>query len=96
MIRRLLTAAAFAAALSPAALAQQTAAAPKFSTEKSTVGELLDNPEAKAAFVKVMPELATNPDIDQGREMTLKAIADMGYAEASKLKDLDVELAKIK
>jgi para-nitrobenzyl esterase len=95
MIRKMLAAAAFALALSPAALAQD-AAAPKFSTSTSTVGQLLDNPEAKAAFAKVLPELANHPDLEQGREMTLKAIADMGYADATKFKELDAELAKIK
>jgi para-nitrobenzyl esterase len=95
MIRNILVAAAFAITLTPAGLAQETTA-PKFSSSTSTVGQLLDNPEAKAVFVKVLPELANHPDIEQGREMTLKAIADMGYADATKFKELDEELAKIK
>ena len=49
MIRKLLAAATFALALSPVALAQD---APKFSTKTSTIGQILDNPEAKAAFAK--------------------------------------------
>jgi hypothetical protein len=95
MFRKMIAAVAFGAALSPAALAQTTTEA-KFSTEKSTIGELLDNAEAKAAFVKVMPDIANHPDIEQGREMTLQAIADMGYADAKKFPELDAELAKIK
>lgn len=94
MFRKMIAAVAFAATLSPAAMAQTTEV--KFSTEKSTIGELLDNAEAKAAFVLVMPDLANHPDIEQGREMTLQAIADMGYADAKKFPELNVELAKIK
>lgn len=93
MFRKMIAVVAFAAAVSPTAMAQIEA---KFSTEKSTIGELLDNPEAKAAFAKVMPDLANNPDIDQGREMTLQAIADMGYADAKQFPALNAELAKIK
>lgn len=95
MFRKMIAVVAFAAALSPAAMAQTTEAA-KFSTDKSTIGELLDNAEAKAAFVKVMPDIANHPDIEQGREMTLQAIADMGYADAKKFPELNAELAKIK
>ena len=95
MMRSLLAAAAFAVALSPAAMAQESEA-PKFSAEKSTIGELLDNTEAKAAFVKVMPDIANHPDIEQGRDFTLQAVADMGYADASKFPELNAELAKIK
>lgn len=94
MFRKMIAVVAIAAALSPAGMAQTAEA--KFSTEKSTVGELLDSPEAKAAFAKVLPDIANHPDIEQGREMTLKAIADMGYADAAKFPELDAELAKIK
>jgi 23S rRNA maturation-related 3'-5' exoribonuclease YhaM len=95
MFRKMIAAVAFAATLAPAAMAQTTTEV-KFSTEKSTIGELLDNAEAKAAFVKVMPDIANHPDIEQGREMTLQAIADMGYADAKMFPELNAELAKIK
>jgi hypothetical protein len=51
------------------------AAGPKsFSVATSTIGDLLDNPAAKAVFVKYLPDVASNPDIDQGRAMTLPEI----------------------
>ncbi len=39
----------------------------------STIGDLLDNPAAKAVFVKYL-RLAANPQLDQGRGMTLPEI----------------------
>ena len=95
MIRSLLTAAAFAIALSPAALAQET---PKFSTAASTIGAILDNADAKAAFLKAFPEVADNPQLEAAREMTLQDVK--GYAPEmftdEKLAALDAELAKVK
>ena len=95
MFRKLIVAAAFAVALSPAALAQD---APKFSTTSSTIGAILDNEEAKAAFIKAFPEVADNPQLDAAREMTLQDVK--GYApdifSDEKLAALDAELAKIK
>ena len=95
MIRKLAAIAAFAVALSPVALAQD---APKFSTKTSTIGQILDNAEAKAAFVKVMPDVAAAPQLDQAREMTIEDVKGMApeYFPEEKVKELDVELAKIK
>lgn len=95
MIRKLLAAATFALALSPAALAQD---APKFSTKTSTIGQILDNAEAKAAFAKVLPEVAVAPQLEQAREMTIEDVKGMApeYFPEDKVKELDVELAKIK
>ena len=100
MIRKLLAVATVAAlALSPMALAQQAAAAaPKFSTKVSTIGQILDNAEAKAAFTKVMPDVAASPQLEAARDMTIDAVKDMApeYFPEEKLKELNVELAKIK
>jgi len=95
MIRKLAAVAAFAVALAPVALAQD---APKFSTKTSTIGQILDNAEAKAAFVKVMPDVAAAPQLDQAREMTIEDVKGMApeYFPEEKVKELDVELAKIK
>lgn len=95
MIRKLVAAAAFAVALSPVALAQD---APKFSSKTSTIGQILDNAEAKAAFVKVMPDVAAAPQLDQAREMTIEDVKGMApeYFPEEKVKELDAELAKIK
>ena len=58
--------------------AAQTApapAAPKtFSVQTSTIGDLLDNPAAKAVFAKYLPDVVSNPQIDEGRAMTLPDI----------------------
>ncbi len=95
MIRSLMAAVAFAAALTPAALAQD---APKFSVKTSTIGQILDHPEAKAAFTKVLPEVAANDQIESARDMTFDDVK--GYAPEyfpdAKLAELDAELAKIK
>lgn len=95
MIRKLVAAAAFAMALSPVALAQD---APKFSTKTSTIGQILDNADAKAAFVKVLPDVAAAPQLEQAREMTIEDVKGMApdYFPEEKVKELDVELAKIK
>lgn len=95
MIRSLIAASAFALALSPMAIAQE---APKFSTATSTIGAILDNADAKAAFAAAFPEAVTNPQLEQAREMTLqdvKAYAPDVFTD-EKLKTLDAELAKIK
>ncbi len=94
MIRKLLAAATFALALSPVALAQD---APKFSTKTSTIGQILDNPEAKAALAKVLPEVAASPQLEAAREMTIDAVKEMApqYFPEDKVKELDVELAKV-
>jgi hypothetical protein len=103
MIRKLLAAAAFAVALSPAALAQEAPAAPatapaaKFST-KSTIGQILDNAEAKAAFAKAFPDVASNPQLEGAREMVFADLASSyaDYFPADKVKELEADLAKIK
>lgn len=95
MFRTFLAATAFALVLSPAALAQD---APKFSTATSTVGALLDNADAKAAFVAAFPEAAENPQLEAARDMTLqdiKSYAPQVFTD-EKLSALDAELAKIK
>lgn len=95
MIRSLLAATAFALVLAPAAMAQET---PKFSTATTTVGAILENPEAKAAFVAAFPGVAENPQLEAAKAATLQDIK--GYAPDvftdEKLAALDAEFAKIK
>lgn len=95
MFRSLLAATAFAIVLAPAAMAQET---PKFAVATSTIGAILDNAEAKAAFVAAFPEAAENPQLDAAREMTLqdvKTYAPQVFTD-EKLAALDAALAKIK
>ena len=58
------------------AFAQPAAStAPKgFSVATSTIGDLLDNPGAHAVFAKYLPDVVSNPQLDQGRGMTLPEI----------------------
>jgi enoyl reductase-like protein len=100
---RIIVAAVAVALLSAPAVAQQAApaaeaAGPKFSTAKSTIGQIIDNAEAKAALAKVLPEVAASPQLEQGRDYTIDAIAQMvpDYFPAEKVKQLNEELAKIK
>lgn len=95
-MRKLIIAAAIAAAsLSPAAFADEGDA--KFSVAATTIGQIMENEEAKAAFEKVMPEIATNPDLAQGYDFTLVDIQSYAPDQITdeKLKELDAELAKI-
>lgn len=92
---------ALAAATSPAyAVDPAPAAAPaaKYSTAATTIGDLLDNPATKAVLDKHMPALATNPQLDMARSMTLKQIqgfaGDMLSDEV--LAKVDADLAAIK
>ena len=94
---RKLIAAAFALSIAVPALAQPAAApapsAKSFSVQTSTVGELLDNPAAKAIFEKYLPTVVANPQLELGRAMTLPDIVQ--YAPEitpDKLASIDSEL----
>ena len=86
MNKVLIALAAASAAISAApAFADHHAAAPAapaaaaaLSVESSTIGDLLDNPAAKAVLVKHMAGMAENPQIEMARGMTLKQI--QGFA----------------
>ena len=57
-----------------------------FSIE-STVGDLLDNPGPRAVLDKIMPQLATNPQIDMARGMSLKMVAGFSGGITTYVKD---------
>lgn len=98
MIRNLILAAAVFAAAAPA-LAQTPAAAPapRFSVEKTTIGEIMANADAKAVFAKAMPELVVNPRLEEGYSMTLPDIVQyVPELTPEKLKEINDGLAKIK
>ena len=88
------TVAAPAFAQAPAAAAAAPAAG-KFSVETTPIGDLIKNPEAKAALEKALPEITQF--YDQIATMTLAAVAPMsqGALDDAKLKALQVELDKI-
>ena len=85
--------------LAAPAFAQAPAAAPmsaKYSVDTTPIGDLIKNPEAKAALEKALPEITQF--YDQIATMTLAAVAPMsqGALDDAKLKALQVELDKIK
>lgn len=78
-----MAAAAQTPASAPAKPVAQAAApaAPHYTTEDSTVGDLLDNPATKAILAKHVPAIVQNDQIQQARGMTLKALQQ--YADDS-------------
>jgi hypothetical protein len=92
MRKFLLAAAVAAVTLAPAAFAQEA----KYSVEKQTIGELVQNEATKAALSKVMPDLIANPDLSQGYEMKFPDIVQyVPELTPEKLKEMDAELAKV-
>jgi para-nitrobenzyl esterase len=78
-MKRFFIAAAATLIFSLPAIAQPAPAAPAaapagFSVATSTIGDLLDHPAAKAVFAKYLPDVVSNPQLDQGRGMTLPEI----------------------
>lgn len=91
-----LAAASFASANAHAA-DEATASAPKLSTAETPLGNILDNPAAKAILEKYLPDLVKSDSIEMARGLTLKTL--QGYAADmvtdAKLAAIDAELAKI-
>jgi hypothetical protein len=90
---------AFAAATSPAFAADPApAAAPKFSTADTTIGDLIDNPTTKAVLEKHLSALIGNPQIEMARGMTLKQVQGFAGDQLSDevLAKVDSDLAAIK
>jgi hypothetical protein len=63
------------------------AAAVKPSVETTTIGELVDNPKAKAVLEKDNPVLLAYEGLDQIRGMTLRQISAFPQAQQSGLND---------
>lgn len=89
---------AVAAVATPALATEAPAAAAKYTTAGSTMGDLLDNPAAKAVLEKHLPDLVSNPQMAMARALTLKQI--QGYAgdavSDEVLAKIDADLAQIK
>ena len=49
-------------------------------TLDTTLGEILDNPQAKAVLDKHLPGVSSNPIVAMGRGMSLKLILSMPQA----------------
>lgn len=65
------------AAISTSAVAQDPAPAASpahYSVDETDLGSLLDDPGAKAALEKHLPDLVGNPQVDMARGMTLRQL----------------------
>ncbi|MDB5672912.1 MAG: hypothetical protein JWO25_3871 [Alphaproteobacteria bacterium] len=63
-------------------------------TVDSTVGALLDNPKTLAVLKADIPEVVANPNLQMGREMPLRGIAQFEPTlTEEKLKKIDADLA---
>jgi hypothetical protein len=85
------------AALLTAALAASTGMAQgsKYTVD-STMGDLLDNPQAHAILAKYIPAVVSSPQIDQGRALTLRSLQQyVPSLTDDMLKQIGDELAAI-
>ncbi|MCP1470297.1 para-nitrobenzyl esterase [Sphingobium sp. OAS761] len=82
----------------PAPVDHSAHAAPKYSTEDTPLGDLLDNPAAKAIIEKHIPGMTTNDQVDMARGMTLKGIQAYAPDDVTdeRLAAIDAELAALK
>jgi para-nitrobenzyl esterase len=93
-----LIAATPAFAQAPAAPAQ-TAPAPAapatpYSVQTTKIGTLLDTPALLVIFKKYLPEIVANPQVDEGRDLTLPEIVQYvpDIVTPEKLAAIDTEL----
>jgi para-nitrobenzyl esterase len=95
-MKKTLIAFAFMALFVGPALAQAPTApaATGYSVTTTTIGDLLDKPALKAIFVKYLPDIASNDQIDQGRALTLPDIVQYvpDQVTPEKLAAIDAEL----
>lgn len=63
-----------AAGMAALAVSPALAAPARFSTATSTVGEILDEPAAKAVVDRHLPTVFANPQIRMARPLTLKGL----------------------
>lgn len=93
---------AAALALTPVVASAQQAATPaaaatRYSTSDTTVGQILDDPAAKAVVEKHLPGLLSGEQIDMAREMTLKTLQQYAPDRVTDaaLASIDADFAKL-
>ena len=64
------------AAAAPAIARQAAASPPPAYSEHSTIGELVDNPATRAILQKYVPNMLTDPRLDQGRSLPLDGVTE--------------------
>ena len=88
-----------APALAADAPAAAPAAAPSahYTTTDTSLGDLLDDPAAKAVLQKYIPQMIANPQIDMARSMTLKQLQSYSSDQLpdTTLAHIDVDLSKL-
>lgn len=95
-MRKALRTAAVALAIGFAGLQPIAAQAEPMSSAVTPLGELLDNPGARAVLEKYVPRLVTSERVQQARSQTLKQLANfVDGLPREKLAEIDAELAKL-
>jgi hypothetical protein len=71
---------------------------PAYSTDETTIGDLLDNKDTYAILKKYLPEIVDSDQVDLTRNMTLRQIQQYAPDEVTdaKLVEVDSEFAKLK
>jgi para-nitrobenzyl esterase len=70
---------------------------PYYSTARSTLGELVDNPATRAILARYLPEIVNSPHLNQARRLTLKGMQPLApdLLTDEKLAKIDEELSKV-
>jgi hypothetical protein len=96
-MKKIFFAAALSAALTVGAAGAWAADAAKPLTADSTMGELVGNPKAKDVLNKYIPEIVSNPQMEQAKGMSLRSLQQFApNITDDLLKKIDADLAKIK
>jgi hypothetical protein len=99
-MRTIILAAAAILSVPTIAAAQSAPAATSaahYNTATTNIGDLLDDPAAKAVLDKYIPGMTTNEQVDMARGMTLKDIQQYSPDKITDkvLADIDAEFAKM-
>jgi len=100
-MRASLIAVAAALAMTPLAATAQAAApaavSPRYTTAATTVGQIIDDPAAKAVVDKHLPGLLASTHIDMARDMTLKTLQQFAPDRVSDeaLASIDADFARL-
>ncbi len=89
--------AAFVLAAPLSVTVAQAAPAPAYSTQKTTVGDLFANPQAKAIVEKQFPGISSDLRMMMAKGMTFRELNAKNPTQipAAKLDIIDAELAKL-
>ena len=94
----MLVAASLGTSVHAQAPAAPVSASAALNSATTPIGDLLDNPEAKAVLAKYLPEVVASDQLDMARAMSLKDIQSYAPDQITdaKLAEVDAELAKVK